>query len=1475
MFKIGFVGSKTTFLGRANKTSRGPYRLGKRSPKSRLGFESLEARALLAAEIEVRGGNNLVINDGDTTPSPLDFSNFGQTQLEGGTIARTFTVRNLGTDPLDLSGTPLVQISGAHAADFTVVTEPAATIGPDASSTFTVRFDPSAAGARSASISLDNNDENENPYDFAISGTGASPTVIAADDSYIAVEDTLFATGATVVVPLRSSWRYFEDMTRSGATAAYPADGTTGDDWNDRSYNLNTPSFGTWKGPNVAPFAAPANGVAGLTAPVTTLNSGFIPPSGTRVTALFRTNFPLSSDQTSVPTGRIRALCDDGCAGYINGVEVFRLRMPVGPITAATQALQSTTAEESVYTPFNINFAALGVPLFADDTNIFALELHQSDPNSSDIGFDATFELNDGPAGVLANDDLSRRNGTLTIALVSQPVDSVTNEPAGTVTLAADNSGNFTFTPRLDYHGTARFSYRINDASNSPTIGVVTLDVASINDPPVAVADRFSADGGQAISAALIGAPLIEAGDSAWWYQDDGSDQDTLNPNWKAAPSANFDPAAAGWKGPRLAELGFGDGDEHTVINNASAAAGFTYYFFSTFDVVGSPEKLVLELKRDDGAAVYLNGVKVVHDNLPTPHPYNAPASSIASDDGDADQRYVIDTANLNLSPAGNTIAVEVHQQSATSSDVTFDLRLYDPAYGVLGNDEDVDDDAAVFQVVNVTHSINPTTEGTLTVAPDGTFSFTPANPDVFGTFTFTYQVQDDETPTPGTSAPGTVTLALAPPPDAMLLPDLFAWASESRGYLHGWTIDTDEIPGRTLLRLSTATPNIGAGPMELRGGAALPNGTQQEVNQRIYLAGGGTIDRLAGTFVYHPDHGHIHWENFAQYMLREVLPGGGVGNILAIGGKTSFCLLDLTVYDLSLPGAPPSGEYGGCGQLQGISVGHSDVYDQSLPDQWIDITNIPLDQYWMEVVVDPADTLLEADETNNTTRILIDLASAFPPDSLEPNDGFAEARDIGTGDVTLSNLTIHRPDNEDFYHWTSSAIGPFSVTAQFSDTAGDVNLFLYDANQNLVDSSTGATDTEQVTTNVAVGQSYYIVLRTAAGDTSPAYSLTIDSPTPVAEIHGRAYSDLDGDGVSDPGEPGLANRTIYLDINNNGQFEPQQSVTRASTNVPISITDHTTSTSNLTVSDALGAIVDVDVTLSITHTYDADLQTFLISPAGTRVELFSAVGGGSDNFAGTILDDEAIAAIDGGAAPFTGRFRPEALLSVFDGQNPTGTWRLEIRDTAGADEGALTQWSLTITAGERSVQTESDGTYQFLQLPPGTHRVRQVPVAQWDLTQPATGVYTENLAVGDSAEGRDFGSHDFLTGDLNGDRRVDRQDAALLAAAFGQSAGVTPATGDLDGDGQIGALDVALFQTHFGRSMAAPSAPAAVVTASLARTPRQRLTTSHRRDTIGPTTHDVALTELTNEAVQLTATRLPRAIATRTPLRASLPASA
>jgi subtilisin family serine protease len=131
----------------------------------------LSSRAPQEPEIRIRG-NGYEIVKGDTTPSTADFTSFGSVNA-GSTIDRVFTIENSGVADLRMTGSPVVAISGTGASQFSVAALPLVTVSPARSTTFTVRFRPASAGTFNATISIANNDYDENPYTFAISGTGA------------------------------------------------------------------------------------------------------------------------------------------------------------------------------------------------------------------------------------------------------------------------------------------------------------------------------------------------------------------------------------------------------------------------------------------------------------------------------------------------------------------------------------------------------------------------------------------------------------------------------------------------------------------------------------------------------------------------------------------------------------------------------------------------------------------------------------------------------------------------------------------------------------------------------------------------------------------------------------------------------------------------------------------------------------------------------------------------------------------------------------------------------------------------------------------------------------------------------------------------------------------------------------------------------------------------------------------------------
>ncbi len=163
---------------------------------------------------------------------------------------------------------------------------------------------------------------------------------------------------------------------------------------------------------------------------------------------------------------------------------------------------------------------------------------------------------------------------------------------------------------------------------------------------------------------------LVPTG-SSWKYVDDGMDQATA---WTRPSFVD-----TGWaQGP--AQLGYGDGDETTTVGYGPDpnTKYITTYFRHEFEVVDPAgfACLMLHLIRDDGVVVYLNGVEIKRSNMPQDSvDYLTPAVFAvgSTNEGAFHLSY---TLPGDLLAGTNVLAVEIHQVSGTSSDISFDLKL-------------------------------------------------------------------------------------------------------------------------------------------------------------------------------------------------------------------------------------------------------------------------------------------------------------------------------------------------------------------------------------------------------------------------------------------------------------------------------------------------------------------------------------------------------------------------------------------------------------------------------------------------------------------------------------------------------------------------------------------------------------------------------------------------------------------------------
>lgn len=156
------------------------------------------------AEINIKG-NNISIANGFNAPYGLNNTLFGSTNVGSAGPIKNFFVENIGATTLNLTGTPIVQIIGAHPGDFIVNQQAAVSITSASNSEFIIQFFPSADGQRTATIRIENTDSDEDSYEFDIEGTAVCSAVLTSsiwpiegpENTEVTITSATDLTGAT------------------------------------------------------------------------------------------------------------------------------------------------------------------------------------------------------------------------------------------------------------------------------------------------------------------------------------------------------------------------------------------------------------------------------------------------------------------------------------------------------------------------------------------------------------------------------------------------------------------------------------------------------------------------------------------------------------------------------------------------------------------------------------------------------------------------------------------------------------------------------------------------------------------------------------------------------------------------------------------------------------------------------------------------------------------------------------------------------------------------------------------------------------------------------------------------------------------------------------------------------------------------------------------------------------------------------
>ena len=435
-----------------------------------------------------------------------------------------------------------------------------------------------------------------------------------------------------------------------------------------------------------------------------------------------------------------------------------------------------------------VTFNSDGTFTYTPNANFFGTDTFEYNVTDEDGGTDTAIatinivSINDGPGAgddhettdedmpvtidVLTNDS-DPENDPLTVSISSIPVNG---------TVVVNPNGSITYTPNDDFFGSDSFEYELCDSGGLFTTATVTVDVASINDAPVADDDAYETNEetplmghvgdndfdleGDDLSFRLLTPPT----DGSFTFNPDGSFVFVPNVDFNGPTSFEYEVCDE-----------FGGCDTATVsifvnaVNDAPTAVDDSE---STTEDIAVTVNLLdndSDVEIDDLIVIKIDGVSLSPGDSVT---LASGATATLNSDGTVDYcpngqfddllsgQSAIDTFTYTISDGngGTAIAeavitingvndVPIAEDDFVSTTVGTPVTI-----SALSNDVDVEN-----QVLSVILIGSPT-EGTAVVNPDGTITYTP-NSTFEGIVTLRYLVEDPD----GGTSDATITIEVTP----------------------------------------------------------------------------------------------------------------------------------------------------------------------------------------------------------------------------------------------------------------------------------------------------------------------------------------------------------------------------------------------------------------------------------------------------------------------------------------------------------------------------------------------------------------------------------------------------------------------------------------------------------------------------------------------------------------------------------------
>ena len=679
-------------------------------------------------------------------------------------------------------------------------------------------------------------------------------------------------------------------------------------------------------------------------------------------------------------------------------------------------------------------------------------------------------------AGVLGN-DTDPDGDSLTAAVAVGPA-------SGSLGLNPD--GSFTYTPNADFNGLDSFTYRSNDGFADSNLATVSITVSPVNDAPVANDDAYSTDEDTPLVVAAAGVLVNDIdidGDSLTAVLEVGTTNGTLSLNPDG--SLTYTPGA-GFNGPDSFTYTANDASLSSNIATVSITVNpVNGAPVATDDAYGTSEDTPLVVP---AAGVLGNDTDPDGDSLTAAVAVGPASGSLGlnpdgsftytpnadfngldsftyrSNDGFADSNLA--TVSITVSPVNDA---PVANDDAYSTDE--DTPLVVAAAGVLVNDIDIDGDSltAVLEV--------GTTNGTLSLNPDGSLTYTPGA-GFNGPDSFTYTANDASL----SSNIATVSITVNP--------------------VNGAPVATDDAYGT-----SEDTVLVVAASGVL-GNDTDPEGDPLTAAVAVGPASGSLILNPDGSFIYTPDADFNGADSFT-YTANDASLGSNIATVsITVNPVNDAPVATDDAYaideDTPLVVAAP-----------GVLLNDTDVDGDSLT------------------------AVLDVGTTNGTLTLNGDGSFTYAPDAdFNGGDSFTYHANDGPldGNVATVSITVN-PVNDPP---TADHGGPYSggvgVTLTFdgsgsSDPEGDALTYTWDFG----DSATGAGISPSHTYAAAGSYTATLTVNDGNVDSAPvSTSVVIEVPPPAGSMH---VHDLDA--VSVKLSKGNWKSLVTIDVRDAGDVLP------------------------------------------------------------------------------------------------------------------------------------------------------------------------------------------------------------------------------------------------------------------------------------------------------------------------------------------------